>query len=273
MHPSDPNECHSDCDHWADIRAVSPRSGRRVMSLGWKVLLNLALVALPMLISLLALPVLMMGVWLDWRNLPWLAGICLVSVLSAQVMWAGSYPEWPMNQWLLVRLRKACRRRRSAPWIETARMAEWVPRERWTETRLDTAEDILLIRVSDRGIEMEGDRYHYDFPAGAIIDAHVESLRPSGCFHRLHFVILTVRTKRGPLEFPLAYRDHRWSELRSSRRRRATTALCERIGDIATGGDNDFKDPSYSGSRRAAVTAPKSGTLNPYAAPRSTTGI
>ncbi len=238
------------------------------MSTGWKIWLNLALIALPMLFGLLAAPVVLIGIWLGWGSAPWLLAISLLGVLGGQVMWAGSYPEWPMNLWLLGRLRNACRRRGCGRWIETARMVEWVPRQRWTQTRLDTAEDVMLIRVAGHGIEMEGDRFRYHFPPASILDAHVESLRPSGCFHRLHFVTLTVRSERGPREFPLAFRDHRWSELRSSRRRDVTETLCRRVREIATGGDHFFSDPDWIDPPQRRVAKPKRRLRNPYAAPR-----
>lgn len=274
-----PIECHAGGnEHLADIRPISGRDSATVLSLPWKCFLNASLVLMPMLMTLLIAPVIVMGMWFGWQSVPLLLGAGLLVVFLAQILWAGSYPEWPVNQSLVWRLRRTCRRRNRAgsgpgEWIETARMVELVPRDNWRQTRLDTAEDVMLIRVTDHGVMMEGDRFRYFFPPASILDAHVESLRPGGCFHRLHFAILTARTEHGPQEFPLAFRDHGWSELRSSRRYRATHQLCERILSIATGSDMSLTNPYAAdewtaNSPHVGVAAPKQPNRNPYAAPR-----
>ncbi|QDV47369.1 hypothetical protein Enr13x_72780 [Stieleria neptunia] len=273
----------------ASITPVPEREAGRVLTLGWKLLLNASLLLVPVLMVGLVCPLFALSLWIGSGRALLASAVVLPLVVVAQVSWAGTYPEWPMNQWLVRRLRRSCRSRsrgtdeRRLHWIETARLVEWVPRENWNATKLDTAEDVMLIHVDGRGVEMEGDFSRYRFPAASIIDVHVESVRPTGCFHRLHFVVLTARTEEGPLEFSLAYRDHRLGGLRSRHRQRQTEELCGEIRRIATGGDFSYRDPDLdrpAGDRQlhrdpahVGVEAPAGQKaavrLNPYAAPRS----
>ena len=291
--PSDP--------YLASITPVPEREAGRVLTLGWKLLLNASLLLVPVLMVGLVSPLFALSLWVGSGRALLASAVVLPLIVVAQVSWAGTYPEWPMNQLLVRRLRRSCRSRlRGMPaggqhpqgpveqgpveqgpepnWIETARLVEWVPRENWNATKLDTAEDVMLIHVDRWGVAMEGDFSRYRFPAASIIDVGVESVRPTGCFHRLHFVVLTVRTADGPLEFSLAYRDHRLGGLRSRHRRRQTEELCGEIRCIATGGDFSYRDPDGDRLMRpdiahVGVDTPAAQNAavrrNPYAAPRS----
>jgi len=266
----------SHSDHLARVTTRTDACAGRVLSLGWKLFLNAALMLMPVLMFGLLAPIIGFGVFSGSSKAMLLAIIGIVVVLVAQIAWAGTYPEWPTNQLLLRRLRNQCRLRRNRSrrdWIEAARMVEWVPRDNWSATKLDTAEDVMLIRVGDDGVEMEGDRSHYLFPPASIIDVEVESIRPVGCFHWLHYVVLTVRTEGGPMEFPLSYRDHKLGRLRSSHRQRQTHQLRQAICGVATGGELTYSynrnDSAYSDLAHTQIAGPVQDRLNPYAAPRS----
>ena len=142
------------------------------------------------------------------------------------------------------------------------RMVEFVPRQNWGATRLETAEDIMLIRVDRHGVHMEGDVARYHFPAGSIIDVATESIRPVGCLHVLYYVVLTVRTHDGPMEFPLSYRDHGIGQLSSGARYGHALSLCQSISQIATGGDFTYCDPGHT-------ELPPPRCDNPFAVPRA----
>jgi hypothetical protein len=280
-------------DHLARITRVTAteNGGQAVLSLGWKLFLNASLLLMPVIMLGLSMPI--FGIGVLWGSGPTVlfAAASLVVALATQFTWAGTYPEWPMNRLLVRRLRQACRSReaswspasgRRRRWIESARMVEWVPRDNWGAMRLDTAEDVMFIRVDDHGVEMEGDLSFYHFPPASIIDVEVQSIRPAGCFHTLHFVILTLRSADGPIEFPLSYRDHTLGRMRSSQRLRQTHELAQAIRSVSTGGDLMFSDPdsdpdSDPGSGRRMLDAAHIGArgpvvgsqINPYAAPRS----
>ena len=263
--------------HLARIEPVADGHAGRVLTLRWKLLLNLSLLLIPVMMVGLFVPILGLLALVGSGRAMLVAAVAIPVILAAQVSWAGTYPEWPMNQLLVWRLRRCCRRRmpgRQFNWVDTARMVEWVPRENWSATKLDTAKDVMLIEINDSGIQMEGDFSSYVFPRASMIDVEVESIRPTGCFHQLHFVVITVRTEAGPMEFPLAYRDHRLGRLRSRHRLHQTRALCQQIRSIATGGDFSYSDPDdgrvlHAGHLRSPIAGPAQPSPNPYAAPRS----
>ena len=283
----------ADSSHLAVIEPLADREAGRVLSLRWKLLLNFSLLMIPAIMVGLFAPIVGLVMWIGSGKTVLAAAIAIPTVFAAQVSWAGTYPEWPMNRWLTWRLRRSCRNRlgdRHVNWIDSARMVEWVPRDNWGATKLDTAKDVMLIQVDETGVRMEGDFARYHFPPGSIIDVEVDSVRPTGCFHRLHFMVLTVRSIDGPIEFPLAFRDFRLGSLRSRQRLSQTDALCRSIRGIATGGDFSYYGPE--GERHARIEnghgidrtsadqtgadrtgANRSGVLaasdNPYAAPRS----
>ncbi|WP_182867206.1 hypothetical protein [Stieleria mannarensis] len=271
----------------ATVTPVPEPYAGRVLTIGWKLMLNASLLLAPVLMVGLVSPLFLLSAWVGSGVALLPAAVLVPLIIVGQISWAGTYPEWPMNQWLVRRLRRSLRMRpqggldpetRDHDWIQTARLVEWVPRENWNATMLDTAEDVMLIHIDEAGVAMEGDHSRYWFPAASIIDVGVESVRPTGCFHRLHFVVVTVRTADGPLEFALAYRDHRLGGLRSRHRRQQTIQLCNDIGRIATGGDFSYRDPGGEHRQRldlGHVGVGKPGAqsprpqLNPYAAPRS----
>ena len=267
----------SPSEHLARIAPVEHPNAGTVLSLAWKLALNAALVTIPAATILIQLFLFWLGFRLSSATSLAVVFCGLLTVSAINAGWIGTYPEWPMNRWLEARLRRACRKRHENQtkmgWIENARMVEWVPRPNWSATKLETAVDVMLIRVRDDGVEMEGDSGRYFLPCGSIIDTLLESRRPSGCFHRLHYVILTVRTEAGPMELPLAYRDHRLGQLRSAHRQHAAAELCNSIARIATGGDftytdSDKRSPAID-SGHDQVRAPSWDTPNPYASPRT----
>lgn len=203
-----------------------------------------------------------------WMYAAIVAGVATSLLLLGY--WLVSYPEWPANQHLRRRLVRAVLRREHdvvgfrQP-AGTQRMVEWVPREDWTATTLETASDVMLIQVDRSGIKMEGDRQRYIFPGACIIDVCVESIRPSGSFHQLHYVVLLARTESGPIEFPIAYRDHGWRSLSSKNRYEEAMELCQQIAAIATGGDFTYRHAGHD-----VPPLPKHQQLNPFAAPRMT---
>lgn len=272
IHPMQPID---DRSHLADVRPIASSQAGRVLTLGWKLMLNASLLLMPVgMVVVLFIPIFGLALLIGTSQSLLLAAVAIPVVLVAQVTWAGTYPEWPMNQLLLWRLRRACRSRlgdQYSDWIDQARMVEWVPRENWSATKLDTAEDVMLMRVDESGVRMEGDFFQYDFPSASIIDAEFESIRPTGCFHSLHFMVITVRTPDGPMEFPIAFRDHKLGQLRSRHRYQQTHELCQSIRSVATGGDFSYVDPAHRGVAVPAgrVTAANAGSANPYAAPRA----
>ena len=266
----------SSSGHLAQITPVGSPNAGTVLSMRWKLGLNAALVAIPALIVSIELLMVWVGFRVRTPAALLFVALGLLSVTLINVGWVGSFPEWPMNRLLVWRLRRACRARKTSQgekdWLASARVVEWVPRENWGATKLDTAADVMLLRVNDQGVEMEGDSSRYFFPPASIIDVFNESVRPVGCFHRLHYVIVVVRTSSGPMEFPLAYRDHRIGGLRSIRRECAAAGLRESIADIAVGSQSSatgwsngslFVDPSHE-----EIPKPTLIDRNPYASPR-----
>lgn len=258
-------------DHLATITPNEYGGDPQVLTLAWNLLGNSIILATPLLI--IAAAVLTGQVIARITSVSGLSTFLpsLVCAIGIQVAWAGAFPEWPGNQLLAFRMRRLARRRGSR---DSYRMVEWVPRENWQAVKLETASDLMLIHVSETGVLMEGDRQNYDFPSASIIDASVHSVRPTGCFHAMHYVILTVRTASGPMEFPIAFRDPRLGRLRSSARRREAFELQSRIAAIATGSDFSFSlqdSVAEQDTDRGTEQLPPfaSQLANPYAAPRS----
>jgi hypothetical protein len=176
------------------------------------------------------------------------------------------YPEWPLNRLLSLRLRHSVEARPSplvSPSDEGARVVELVPRSRWQKLALETATDLMLIRVDERGVWMSGDRCEYALPRDSILGAELHGVTPSGWFTATHMVIVYVRTEEGQIELPLAYRDHGFGSLRSSRRRAQAAELSSRILQIANG---HRYQPPIEPPRSVVSQAPRwSG--NPFQAP------
>ncbi len=193
------------------------------------------------------------------------------------------YPEWPMNRWLSARLRDRIRNRSDRPeWAIDAdnRVVELVPRERWNLLALDTATDLMLIRVDSSGVHLEGDCNRYEFPGESILGVELHSIRPTGWFTDTQMVIIYARMEEGPMEFPISYRDHAFGSLRNSRRREQALLLVDNISRIATGGYfGPLTDPDSISAGTAEKRSPDqpeanshtwaaaSASINPYKAP------
>jgi energy-coupling factor transporter transmembrane protein EcfT len=179
-----------------------------------------------------------------------------------------AYPEWPLNRVFCRQFLRSVALREDpvlTPLDPLIRVVELVPRNRWQKKFcLDTATDLMLIRVDERGVWMQGDRYRYELPAESILGAELESTRPPGSYPMFR-VILYVRTEAGPIDLPISYRDHSWGSLRSSRRRAQAEALAEQINGIARGQlYRPLQSPIVDDLSRTA-----SWSGNPYAAPAS----
>ncbi|MEM0925151.1 MAG: hypothetical protein AAGJ83_03865 [Planctomycetota bacterium] len=271
---NEPRHCDDASDHVAVEYPLTDSENGGVLSFRWKLLLNFVMVCIPALMSLALLPV----AWISASSQNWVISYVLpaamVIAFAAQIRWAICYPEWPMNLFLTKRLRGVWRRRTKRGDVpsfterlqfDRARMVEWVPRERWSATRLDTAEDVMLICPHANGLTFLGEKAIYDVPSAALIDVHIESVRPKGCFHLLHFAILTARTERAPIEFPIALRDHTFGNLRSSRRFRETLRLVEDIESRRLG--DSMSDPfvwKLRNERSSSRPREIKGTTNPY---------
>ena len=175
------------------------------------------------------------------------------------------YPEWPVNTALCQRLRDSVLNRNDrASWVfqdAEIRVVELVPRERWHASSFETATDLLMLRVDTSGVWMEGDCDRYELPPESILGAEFVSIRPSGWFTSTNMVVITVRTAAGPIELPIAFRDHTLGTLRNSRRRMAAIALANDINLIAKGVQYRVDAPVV------ALIHRRSPSLNPYAAP------
>ncbi len=253
--------------HLATITPIQSSEARRVMNLPSLLMHNVALVvgqsawiwlgiASWMFIKLPSEAEKAVGAVGIGMTLMWLAGQFVIVFV---------YPEWPTNRWLTARLRAAVAQRTDrGSWVADAnhRVVELVPRERWNQMLLDTATDLMLIRVDASGVHMEGDRDRYEIPCESILGVELHSIRPTGWFTDTHMVIIYARTEDGPIELPISYRDHEFGCLRNSRRREQALALVDEINRIAKGG---FYGPL---SVPAANTIqPESISVNPYAAP------
>ncbi|OYP37036.1 hypothetical protein [Rhodopirellula sp. MGV] len=265
----------TDPKHLATITTLNER-GSRALSLQFTLISNVFLVIVPTALGFvgsLAPLFIAVNVWgsLSVRSFLIVLGTSVGVTVCSIAIWATRFPEWPMNQWLDQRLRNRCRKRfQSSPdhsmkfWIDSAPMCEYVRREAMQATlfpKLETASDIALIRIHADGITMEGDRARYSFPAASILGTTIETIRPAGCFHKLHYVHVFVRTEQGTDEFPISLRDCGWGRLSAKKRRVDAEQLAERINQIATGSEYELSDPDYA---RRAQTSP-TNSINPYA--------
>jgi len=275
MHPTGEHE------QLARVQRLPPTERADVVfSLPWNLFANGVICLVPLTLILPA--VVLMFALGTATPIRMAVGIAAVTIsLAAQFAWAASFPEWPTNRWLRRRLLAAIGRRADARnWLgdRTTRMVEWVPRDHWSAARLETAEDVLFVSAGAPGLRLEGDRYRITIPAASIIAADLQPVRPPGCFHRLYFVVVTIRTADGPWELPLSLRDHSLGRLSAPRRRHDAHRLRERVQQIADAaewsfrtppqlaGDGDARhlDPSQRLPPRAKMLDP-----NPFAAPRS----
>ncbi|WP_436714552.1 hypothetical protein U8335_16040 [Roseiconus lacunae] len=273
--------------HLATITPVD-QAGSRALSIGFTVLSNLFLVALPTTIGFVGvLMPLSLAIRL-WKPLDLSSALAVLGTSTALsflliVLWVTRFPEWPMNRWLDARLRKRCRircgpmRGENADWISDAVMCEYVRRVDMQATlfpKFETASDLVLVTVSVGGVCLEGDRARYQFPAASLLGATVESLRLPGCFHRLHYICVVARTVDGTEEFPISPRDCTFGRLSSKKRLEDASRLAEAINEVATGAEDSIVDPDFEGRAQAFVErSPRphavDESINPYAAPRS----
>ena len=196
-------------------------------------------------------------------------GISLVVLafvwMTTQFVFVFAYPEWPMNRLLCLRLRRSVAGRDRPlvlPWDRNSRVVELVPRERWRKLSLETATDVMLIRVDQSGVWMTGDLFEYALPRESILSAELHSIRPPGWFTSTHMVILHVRTSQGPIELPISYRDHSLGSLISRKRRVAALDLVQRINHIARG--CYYQPPT---APETEVVASANHFENPFASP------
>ncbi len=246
--------------HLAKITPIDPRRSMRVLStlslLGHSLLLVAFQVAW-------ILPILAGMMLTNHGRLIGLAVILLSPLwLCMQVALVFLYPEWPLNLLLCWRLRQSIRLRDDpivSPWNESFRVVELVPQERQRRMALDTATDLMLIRIDDQGVWMTGDESEYELPRESILSAEVQSVRPAGWFTATHMVVVYVRTADGPIELPISYRDHSLGSLRSSARRVDAQELAEQINAIAVG--QHYLPPLETANHRPQPSS------NPYAPP------
>ena len=173
------------------------------------------------------------------------------------------YPQWPVNLSLCDNLRDSIAGRDNNKVAdEFDRVVELVPRDRWEQFSFETATDLLVIRVNDDGVWMEGDVDRYELPAESILSAQFQAVQPPGWYTSANMIIITAKTKTGSIELPIAYRDHQFGELRNSRRRQNAMRLVDKINRIAQGGHYQFVvEPDHQVIARSACDD------NPYAAP------
>jgi len=169
----------------------------RASSTGFLLLIN------GIVFSLSMLPLIGFGVggllW-SWGNYV-VGGSLLVAGLLALgllLIPAKTFPEWPFNRLLCGRLlREISRRRKSivSPNDPEARILDLIPKANWQAVKLETAVDIMLVRVTRGEVLMEGDRKRYQIPAHSIVRCYVETMRPTGWMVD-HFCVLLMNSRK-----------------------------------------------------------------------------
>ena len=254
--------------HLATITPINSGEAGRIMNLPSLLLHNALLlmvlcgwVALIPTGALLSVRVPFSG----WVVLAWIVATTVVIFI---------YPEWPVNRLFCARLRRAIVRRNDRPkWVTDPehRVVELVPRENWAGSQwaLETASDLLLLRIDSTGVQLEGDRDRYALPHASIIHAELQTTRPSGWFTDVHMVVICARTDAGPVELPISYRDHGLGSLRCSRRRDEAIDLVDKINQVATGGFyQPVTDPDLYVHTPHSRIGSTHQALNPYQAPQ-----
>ncbi|MCC9604099.1 hypothetical protein LOC67_26395 [Stieleria sp. JC731] len=272
----------TDTSHLGKISPIKQVRGR-ALSLGFTLASNVFLMLVPIAIgfvgSLLPL-VLAVNVFgsLDVKTFAAVLSLSVLTTVVALVIWATRFPEWPMNLWLDSRLRRRVLNRFKetgssfdVSWVGEVPMCEYVRRDSMQAVvlpKLESASDIALVRITADGLVMEGDRARYDFPADSILGVSVKTIRPSGCFHKLHYVHVFVRTEKGTDEFPISRRDCPLGRLSVKKRHEDAVKLAAQIEKIAKGAECEMWDPDYQ-HRELAVDGQRhdSQCINPYAAP------
>lgn len=196
-------------------------------------------------------------------------GTVLVAIWSWMFLPGIAFPGCSMDRQLCRRLLKTVELRDKpvvSPFDPDTRVVELVPRDRWQgKLCLDTATDLMMIRVDESGLWMKGDWFRYELPAESLLCAHVENLRSPGGFYQIFMIVVQVRTVDGTIELPISYRDHRWGCLRSSARFDQANQLADRINSVSKGHwCHPPQPPITQPAPRVDVWSE-----NPYAAPSS----
>ncbi len=204
----------------ARITPVNDRHPRRLLSLSNLLLHSILLIAF----QASWMVWMFLGLWLLHVQTMLAAAVLLLASgwLCMQFVMVFVYPEWPLNRMLSWRLVQRVRERVGplvSPADDDVRVVELVPRERWRTLSLETATDLMLIRVDGDGVWMTGDRHEYELPCESILGAEFHSVIPSGWFTATYMAIIFLRSEAGQIELPISYRDHGFGSLRGSRRR------------------------------------------------------
>lgn len=192
----------------------------------------------------------------------------LIAIVQLTIV--GRYEEYPFHLLLARRLRRVIAGRRNPvvdPSDNRARFCEIVPQERWKRLRLETASDLVWIRIDENGVWMEGDRNRYHFGPSSILGAIPQSFTPAGGWTQLHAAMIYVRTTDGPEEIPLVYRDFRFANMKSSQRRHQRDGMVDAICQIARGSEYEPIHLPPQTSPSQTMVAPIDN--NPYAPPQA----
>lgn len=222
----------------AKIEELPAQDQARILSLGSNLFHNFLLVLYgtsPMVTFFSAILSLSISVWF-WPLA--LLLFCATVFLVVCVSISQCYPEWPINYRLMALMNQAVKRRADAivrPDQEGVRFAEFVPLERSRAVKLDTAIDVMLVRVDDSGLRMEGDRCRYFLPSESIVNVSLEDQRPLGWLVKNYYIVVLARTESGITSIRFALRDFKFGSLKPSRRELATNELAQKIASIACG--------------------------------------
>ncbi|WDQ14708.1 hypothetical protein [Rhodopirellula sp. P2] len=195
---------------------------------------------------------------------------------TLQLTIVSRYEEYPFHLLLARRLRRVIAGRRCPvvrPSDQGSRFCEIVPQERWNRLRLETASDLVWVRIDENGVWMEGDRNRYHFAPSSILGAIPQSFTPAGGWAQLHAAMIYVRTENGPEEIPLVYRDFRFASMKSADRRRQRDTMVDAICEIARG--SEYEPICVPGETNPSKVTTSNIDNNPYAPPRMTshTGV
>lgn len=197
------------------------------------------------------------------------AAIAAITVGAFQMLIVTRYEEYPFHWLLARRLRRVIAKRRHAivePRDVSSRFCEVVPKDRWKLLRMETAADLVYVRIDEDGVWMEGDRQRYHFPPKCILGAMPQSFSPAGGWTQLHAAMIYVRTMDGPEEIPVIYRDFSFAEMGSGERRRQRDQMVEAVCEIARG--SEYEPISMPEDVRELAEPAGTDSLNPYAPPR-----
>lgn len=247
---------HFRSDHLAEITPIAPEYAGRVLGFLPVMLTGLLLIVIhTSWISILFLVMYLLRE--SPASAPLLTAMLILGGLCFQFLLSRTYPEWPLNHLVRCRLSKNLQRRGiDRRWLDDEgeiHFLEWVPDDRWDGQHLDNASDVMLARREDNCLFMEGDKNSYRIPGASILQVDFQAVTFRGWMTPTFLVVLTVRTKDGPIELPIARRDFRLGSLSASSRRALTMTWCDQIHQIATGNhfglvidDEDTSEIEYS---------------------------